>query len=80
MEDLTDEQVQEIIMKYYPENPEEIRAAFDQMKNELQLTNYETVVMIQKQMQGDQAALGAEQPANIPPSGAFADLAARVRR
>lgn len=80
MEDLTDEQVQEIITQYFPENPEEVRAAFDQMKNELQLTNYETVVMIQKQMQGDQAELGAGQPAVSPEAGQFADLAARVRR
>lgn len=55
MEDLTDEQVQEIITQYFPENPDEVRAAFDQLKSQLQLNNYETVLLIQKQMQNDKA-------------------------
>ena len=79
MEDLTDEQVQELISQHFPENPEEVRAAFDQMKNELQLTNYETVVLIRKQMEADKASLGSEQPAIAPEGGQFAGLANRIR-
>lgn len=72
MEDLTDEQVQELILQYYPENPDEVRAAFDQLKNELQLNNYETVVLIQKQMMADKQAMGGD-------TGRFQQLLGRIR-
>lgn len=71
MEDLTEDQVLEIAQKFFPNiSPEQIMGGFNQMKEQFGLNNYETVVMIQKQMEGDKAA--AE-------GGQFPGLVSRLR-
>lgn len=71
MEDLTEEQVLEIAKPIFPNfSPEQILGAFNEMKQASGTNNYETVLLIQKMMQGDKAA--AE-------GGQFPGLISRLR-
>ena len=72
MEDLSIEQVQEIAAQYYPDNVEEVMQAFYDMQAQAGTNNYETVLLIQKQLQADKQAIDAEQPKR------FAGLAGRM--
>ena len=53
MEDMTDEQVMELIQEKYPENPDEVFQAFKQMQAEAGTSNYETVLLITRLMKQD---------------------------
>jgi hypothetical protein len=73
MDDLTIEQVLEIARERFPNfSDEQILRAFYDMQNMAGTNNYETVLLIQKQMEADKAGLDAAQPKR------FAGLAGRM--
>jgi len=53
------------MIKDNTEKQEEVMQAFYDLQQQLGLNNYETVVMIQKQLAGDKQAVDAETPTNF---------------
>lgn len=82
---MTDEQVVDMIKQYYPGEEQEVMQAFQQMKQQLGLSNYETVVMVQKMIQKDMDGLEVQNaPTASPevptePQGRFSHLKGMIR-
>ena len=71
MEDLTEGQVLEIAAKIFPNlGQDQIMQAFNKMKEQFQLSNYETVLLIQEQLKNDKS---------VSEGGQFPNLISRIR-
>lgn len=58
MEDITIDQVKQIISQFYPENQDQVLQEFENVKNEMGLNNMQTVLFIEELLKREKSKGG----------------------